>query len=307
MKELVDRVHASMNLLLVATVLVLWALSSDTDVVAVAKQIADGGAKVLQSALIEPTDNASLLFLSRYTGTGLEQTVARVDREGFDADRDALLKSTKVETILGIYEALGPSSTARLQSELERKKQEYEAREGIPVSGRAMMDAVFAGLKKIPDPTELEVRKALGALRDTYARSELPRDATLGELSEKVKAQVDLPVVDLSVPVEKAVYVFSTGSTILLLYIVSSVRAIRFWTERHRGAEEGGDWIFFHPGWLGPVLGIAWLSAPGVTVGLAVIWRITEFAWGTCVSAVLLGLGEATAILALRARRSFLQ
>ena len=77
-------------------------------------------------------------------------------------------------------------------------------------------------------------------------------------LHDKAIPRVKLMVVDLELPATRAVSYLGVGLLPVFLYLVSTSGALK----KVSGSETNPakDWIFFHPGCLGPSLGMLWVS-----------------------------------------------
>jgi len=113
-----------------------------------------------------------------------------------------------------------------------------------------------------------DLQSSLPRLREIYYASNLDSRAAFAQLMETSRGRVALPVVGEIAYVERAVPVITGATILILLYLVSLAKALRWSLERHFD-ENAMDWIFFHPGWLGAFLGVCWLLLPAATIAVS--------------------------------------
>ena len=92
-------------------------------------------------------------------------------------------------------------------------------------------------------------------------RLDLGPTATLRDIAETARPRITIPGSGQSIPMAAGVAHSITGLACVYLYLVSLIRALRDATEEYESAFTG-DWLFLHPGLLGPILGVVWLVLP---------------------------------------------
>ena len=217
MKELVQRNRLAMNLLLVATLAMLWALRSvGVEPLETARAIYDWGMK----AQVElPKEQQIDLQL--------------VDPEAgfYFLPRDILQKA---DAVIRLLEALG-------------------------------LEYHWSERSYLVDSTR--------ALRAQVRESGVAEDATFEELRAALKPRVSLSSIEISASIAELLFGYLGAALALLLLLISNAAAMRL--RITQGDHAGYDWLFFHPGFLGPGLCIIWLMSPIATLAVYVMTQGT--------------------------------
>jgi hypothetical protein len=109
---------------------------------------------------------------------------------------------------------------------------------------------------------------------EQFEEYQLHPDSTLHDLDQAIlagnpDALVKLPIVERTVPAASAlVWILVLIPVYLYLLSLLSAMKARF---THSGDDRLIEWVFFHPGCLGVLLGTAWLALPGAVVLLAIV------------------------------------
>jgi hypothetical protein len=165
------------------------------------------------------------------------------------------------------------------------------------------------------DPTECEqkevsramesvapLERSFAQLERIYNKSGLRAGDTLGNLIDKTKAVVRIPVINEYLEIRTAFNVFAVGAGVLLIYLLSCVVTLQHVAKSDRSAK-GMDWVFFHRGLLGPTIGSVWLLVPlGVAIQ-ALAAGVGSALQTTICTIALAALGGAVVWLSLKARR----
>lgn len=223
MDAIVQRTRLAMNLQLLSALFMLWTLQhEEIDVIGVG-----------MSATDECTFFSSRLELPAQFKTFIRYELA----DGTAYDKRGLIGSTRVDHILGIQGSITSNFTEEFNE----------------ISDDAGRESLYESLSHL--------RSAIQRIENAHSRTGLPPHVTLAQLDEALKTSVRLPVINESVSVSSAVFVFGTALLALSAYLLSCSQAIRVAAATKKD-EKGNDWLFFHPGWLGPTLGVIWLAAP---------------------------------------------
>lgn len=128
--------------------------------------------------------------------------------------------------------------------------------------------------KKFRDQTKPEAKQVgiLIAAIDRQVRSlrwhtgsELGPLVTLADVVRAARPQLSIPGSGQSVPMAMGVAMSIVGLTCVYLYLASWHRTLRQ-AIGHDDLSQAKEWIFLHPGWLGPTLGFCWLTLPMVSL-----------------------------------------
>ncbi|MCA9231456.1 MAG: hypothetical protein KDA57_12445 [Planctomycetales bacterium] len=96
-------------------------------------------------------------------------------------------------------------------------------------------------------------------------RAELGPAATLADVARESRPKITIPGTQHALPMATALVASIPGLTFVYLYLVSLIGTLRESAQR-AGHAFHCDWVLLHSGWLGPVLGLLWLSAPMIAL-----------------------------------------
>ena len=106
-----------------------------------------------------------------------------------------------------------------------------------------------------------KIERLLAELEWQIERLELGPTATLMEVANEARPRIAIPGSGQSIPMAAGVALSITGLACVYLYLVSLLRALRE-AMREYDSAMSGEWLFLHPGLLGPTLGLLWLLMP---------------------------------------------
>ena len=112
-----------------------------------------------------------------------------------------------------------------------------------------------------------KVEHHLANLRWQVEKLELSPTATLADVAHAVRPQIAIPGLG-SVPMAIGVAFSIIALLCVYFYLISLLRALRESIEQERFSEIN-NWLFLHPGWMGPLLGMFWLTMPIISLHLA--------------------------------------
>ncbi len=265
MESLADRARAVMNLILLGTIALLWAVTRPSpEVLGLSQRILEYEWWPNGVTLSEPT--------KRYRGY--------VFADDAPFDRDTLVRQVRIGDLAGLLTPI-------------------TVQQSIEVTGEARPD-------KLAKLEELAV--SVRAFDAIYRDSGLSSDATVADLERVAKPRIELPIVEASVVTSEAVRSIAIAMLPMLLYLVSISQAIRFnVVDRQADPSEAADWLFLHPGYLGPALGIAWLLFSPILLLIAAARGIMSWYFALPVAVVLVGFVGLMLRPTLKSRRVFLE
>ena len=112
------------------------------------------------------------------------------------------------------------------------------------------------------------IDRHLAELEWHVKRLDLGPTATLREVAEAARPRITIPGSGQSIPMAAGVAHSIAGLACVYLYLVSLIRALRDASNEYDSTLTG-DWLFLHPGLLGPILGVVWLALPMFALALA--------------------------------------
>ena len=249
MDALVQRVRGVMNLLLIWALILFWvATIKPVDIHKLCHGLETNWLK-LQSA-------------ARNGGVVSEPSLTKPQGPLLSTAQSALLnrlsqQTTKLSHIryssLLSYEQNIPPATAQtylLASEqaLRTVQQGVDAKH--PGLSSADIHALIATLQR-----------HVAELRWHIERLELSPTATLADLASEAWPSITIPGTGQSVPMASGVALSIVGLACVYFYLVSLLRAVRdSLPDQHDRVNT--EWVLLHPGWLGPLLGLIWMSLP---------------------------------------------
>ena len=92
-------------------------------------------------------------------------------------------------------------------------------------------------------------------------RLNLGPNATFDDVAREARPKISVPGTQHTIPMDKAAVLSIPGLSFLFLYLSSLIRTLRESTSRDN-LNTACQWLFLHPGWMGPVLGLLWFTAP---------------------------------------------
>lgn len=131
----------------------------------------------------------------------------------------------------------------------------------------------------VEDDSISALRNSLAILDKLYRETQLGPEATFGDLAEGSRGRVYIPVIGQAVYVEEATRILGVAIVVLLIYLVSLLRALKAATVR-KFQENAMDWIFLHPGILGVLIGAIWLFLPTAIMISAIIRETVSLSLG---------------------------
>jgi hypothetical protein len=119
------------------------------------------------------------------------------------------------------------------------------------------------------------VAKYMVDIKEEMQRCNITEDQTLGQLANKARRVIKLPVVEGSMLAEEAVFILSIGLVFPLWYLACMCMAIRSLAVESMD-RSGRDLILLHKSPVARVLSIAWLCLPLAMFSIVVYM---EFSW----------------------------
>lgn len=256
MEKLVQRVRSAMNLLLIWALVLFWV------------------------ATIEPVDihrlclnlQSNWIDLSSAAINGgkvAEPSLARSTGPPLSAGQAALLQRFRSQC-----NCLSTIKYASMSSFLHREATE-PAIEYAAACRRALQTAQQGAQDKHPGLSSEQTSKLIVTIERQLAeldwhieRLDLGPTATLMDVAREARPRITIPGSGLTIPMAGGVALSIVGFTCVYFYLVSLLRALRDALD-DEDISTARDWLFFHPGWLGPLLGLVWLSLPLVALQAA--------------------------------------
>ena len=256
MQPVVQRVRGVMSLLLIWALLLLWVASiQPVDVHRLCLDLeidwsqlwiaAKNGGVVPEPSLARPaevlrtTEEAELL--QRFTQQW--EPLAKLRYSSLNANHDWRLRASAVDYVAACEQALK-----------------------VAVEGEQLGHGGFSS--EVSRQLIAKLDRQVATLAWHVERLDLGPAATLEDVAREARPRIAIPGSGQTLPMAGAVALSSVGLPCLYLYLVSLLRALREAIDQQE-VRNNGDWIFFHPGWLGPVLGLVWLSLPLAALYLA--------------------------------------
>lgn len=106
---------------------------------------------------------------------------------------------------------------------------------------------------------------SLAFLKSHFEASKLSDYARVKDLVAKYSASMKLPLIGEAVEINKVLPFIAIFILTPLFYLLSTIKGIKEET-KYMKDRKGTDWIFFHPGRLGVLLGSIWLFVPTAVV-----------------------------------------
>ena len=104
------------------------------------------------------------------------------------------------------------------------------------------------------------------SLVQLHRKAGVTNDITLGELKRKVEPEIKMPFVEVQIGAHSATKVIAAGLLGLMLYLLSLLSVVERRLCGKAKNPEGGEWIFFHPSRLGSILGVLWIATPALVL-----------------------------------------
>ena len=296
MENLINRARASMNLILVATLLLSWGVFRESpDVISLGLNIHS-----LVSESVKPMRTPAMsaflddIAVSQSKGLTKEQAVAIVQVANLLSFREANFAT------LFLFKSPEPSRRSgqldlanRLTRDFEKIENFKEIKPRFKPYARLMLSAKAERLENY-----------LSELERLFQEAKISEAGSLKDLEEKVSLRIKLPLIGESIAAGFAITLISLGLLGPYLYLLSTSAAIRgeiaFLTER-----KGLDWVFFHPGTLGVSIGVLWVSGPGIVATTGLLCGKLSGPEGIGLVIVLIVAGALSARTAIITRKAF--
>ncbi len=141
--------------------------------------------------------------------------------------------------------------------------------------------------------------ESIRELRAQLKKSGAAKDTTFAELRAGLKPSMSLSSVKITASSLELMLLYFCAVLFLLLLLLSNTAAMQL--RVRLGDRDGYDWLFFHPGRLGPGLFVIWLASPvfiltfyifskPIVIIFGYIYGLVLFAFGVCYVFILIVL-----------------
>jgi len=269
MDRLIDRARAAMNLILVTSLLVLWASAQKSI------EVLNMGVEIYQAADGIPKEikpESVVLFLSKVNS-----------KKG---DLTSRVSFTSLATVLDIDEhqvkQLPSIQRDRFNKWYEAQTADPKKRELFNSSLKEAFDIKKFGMDLQMMKLENEVNIVLNRiqrLEKIVNNEQINPLLTFGDIQQRFSRKLKIPFIDQEVTTDRAVFLLALALMGPLAYLLS-ICATLLIVMKNSDMVIGLDWIMLHPGRLSLILGGLWLFGPALAVGFgmvteAVFWPIS--------------------------------
>lgn len=256
METLVQRVRGVMNLLLIWALILFWVATVESvDIYKLCHNLEMGWIKLYATA--------------RNGGIETELSLAKPKGPSLTPEQKALLSKFKHQT-----SALSSIRYRSLRSDNSSKPkaavQKYLAgcRETLQTVQQGVANKHPGFVTADTQALATAVESMVSELNWHVERLELGPNATLADVAREARPRISIPGTGQSLPMAGGVALSIIGLSCVYFYFVSLLRTLRD-SLSATDVEFTREWVFLHPGWLGPLLGLAWLSLPMVALFFA--------------------------------------
>lgn len=307
MARLVDRARAAMNLVIVTSLLVLWAVSQESinvinigmSIHSTAERISfDSDESYKHEGIISFRRSVDDLLKSvrENSGDNLREKIGNVSASTILAARPPSTNNILPASL--VLRAIASGALVLMEDELASRKGQGDVEDVVNDNSVSINAFIWFGSEALANEVD--------HLDRLMSDAELSEQLTLQEVQNRLSKKITIPFIEQELPIVGAIPLIAAALLVPLLYLLSLCGAMKLAAERVDN-HDGIDWVFFHPGILGLVVGIAWLAAPGLVVLFGTVYfQSVQMGIGIPLVVGLVIIATLIVIRAVRARRVFL-